>query len=86
MLLMSDGRVPEYGCLCRVRGRTDLFGPAAFYPAWEDRCTFLLALISLLGPVLAPLCRRWPVKRLLQLWMLPGAYLHAEAAFPLDLL
>lgn len=87
MLLLSDGRVPEYGFLCRVRGRTDLFGPAAFPPGWEDRSTFLLALTPLLVPVLALVRRRRrrPFQRSLQVRMLSGADLHAEGAFPLDL-
>ena len=83
--LLSDGCVPEYSCLCRVRGRTDLFGPTAFPPAWEDRWAFLLALTALLVSVLVPVRRR-PIQRFLQVWMLSGADLHAEGAFPLNLL
>lgn len=85
MWLRSDGRVPEYGFLRRIRGRTDLFGPAAFPPARQDRCTFLLALTPLLVPVLVPVRRRRPLQRSLQVWMLSGADLHAQGAFPLDL-
>lgn len=86
VLLLSDGRVPEHSCLCRVRGRTDLFGPAAFPPAWEDRCTLLLALTPLLVPVLVPVWRRRPLQRSLEVRMLSGADLHTEGALPLDLL
>lgn len=85
VLLLSDGCVPEHSCLRRVRGWTDLFGPAAFPPGWEDRRTFLLALTPLLVPVLVPVQRRRPLRRSLQMWMLSGADLHAESAFPLDL-
>lgn len=85
MLLLSDGRVPEHSCLCRVRGRTDLFGPAAFHPAWEDRRAFLLALTALMVPVLGPVRWRRPLQRPLQVWVLSGADLHAQGAFPLDL-
>lgn len=59
--LLSDGSVPEYSGLCRVRGRADLFGPAAFPPAWEDRCIVLLALTPLLVLVLVPVRRRGPL-------------------------
>lgn len=83
---LSDGRVPEYGFLCRVRGRTDLFGPAAFPPAREDRRALLLALTPLLVPFLVPVRRRRrSLQRSLQVWVLSGADLHAEGAFPLDL-
>lgn len=83
--LLSDGRVPGYSFLCRVRGRTDLFGPAAFPPSGEDRRTFLLALTPLLVPVLIAVQRMRPFQRSLQVWMLSGADLCAESAFPLNL-
>lgn len=83
--LMSDGRVPEHSGLCRVRGRADLFGPAAFPPAWEEWHTVLLALTSLLVPVVVPVRRRGPLQRSLQVRVLPGADLHTEGAFPLNL-
>lgn len=83
--LMSDGRVPEHSGLCRVRGRADLFGPAAFPPAWEEVRTVLLALTPLLVPVIVPVRRRRPLQRSLQVRVLPGADLHTEGAFPLNL-
>lgn len=82
---MSDGRVPEHSGLCRVRGRADLFGPAAFPPAWEEWRTVLLALTPLLVPVVVPVRRRGPLQRSLQVGVLPGADLHTEGALPLDL-
>lgn len=85
MSLLSDGSVPEHSGLCRVRGRADLFGPAAFPPAWEDRCVVLLAVTALLVLVLIPVRRRGPLDRSLKVRVLSGADLHAEGAFPLDL-
>lgn len=85
MLLLSNGRVPEHGFLRGVRGRPDLFGPTAFSPAWEDRSTFLLALILLLVLVLTSVWWRRPLQKPLQVWMLSGSDLHAEGAFPLNL-
>ena len=85
MLSLSDGRVPEYSCLCGVRGGTDLFGPTAFAPAWRDRCTLLLALTPLRVLVLVPVRRRRPLQGSLQVRVLSGADLHAEGALPLDL-
>lgn len=60
--VISDGCVPEHSCLCRIRGRTDFFGSAAFPPAWEDWCIVLLTLTALLAPVLVPVWGR-PLKR-----------------------
>lgn len=86
MFLMSDGRVPEHSGLCRVRWRADLFHPAAFCPAGENRGIVLLALAPLLVPLVAPVRRRRPLQMSLQVRVLPGANFHAQGAFPLDLL
>lgn len=85
MSVMSDGCVPEDCFLSGIRGRTNLFGPIAPAPAREDRCAFLLALIVFLMLVITAV---WgpPLQSLLQLWVLPGTDLHAQSAFPLDLL
>lgn len=81
----SNGRVPKYGSLGRVWGRTDFFDPAAFPPACENRCTFLLARTPLQVPVIIPV-RKWPFQGSLQVKMLSGANFHAKCAFPLNLL
>lgn len=82
MSFLSDGCVPEYSFLCGVRGRADLFGTAVFPPA------LLLALITLLVSVFVFVWRRWrrPFQKFLQLWVLSGADLLAQDAFPLNLL
>lgn len=84
--VLLDGRIPEHSFLCRVRGRTDFFGPAAFPPAWEDWCTFLLALASLLVLLLISVRRRRRSLQIsLQVWVLSGADFFAECALPLNL-
>lgn len=69
--LLSDGCVPEHGGLCWVGGRPDLFGPAALPPDGEGRHAVLLTEVPVRG---------------VPVWLLPGADLHAQGAFPLDLL
>lgn len=83
--VMSDGCVPEHCFLSGIRGRSDLFGPIAPAPARDNRCAFQLALIVLLMLVITAV---WglPLQGLLQLWVLPGADLLTQSAFPLDLL
>lgn len=83
---MSDGCVPEYSFLCRVRWRADLLGPVALSAAREDRCTLLLALILLLVPVLYTVWIGRSLQVFLQVWMLSGAYFPAQGAFPLYLI
>lgn len=83
---MSDGRVPEHSGLRRVGWRPDLFHPAAFRPARENGGRVLLALVPLLVPLIVPVRRRRPLQMSLQVRVLPRADLHAQGAFPLDLL
>lgn len=86
LFFMSNGCIPEYSSLCRIRGRTDLLGPIALSTAREDGCTFLLALTLFLVPVFYAV-RRWrPLQVPLQVWMLSGAYFLAQDPFPLYLL